>query len=348
MPRDRYKTLSSGTPTEALAIPKPFGATSQRIRDIAVRITRSCTFKRPSHGDEEPVLNEEQDSRARSSSSSSSTSSLQPSGRTRLYPPAQPEIDPSPSWTPKGCLVFVDSSAEFENDRHVAPPEECSARLENTEEAPTGDFEADEQARGSSPSNATRSGCLDPLSASSSGPTCRVCGLGSTTQGSLVPVCKCQDTTGLLHASCLERRLSARNGESPCEACHGRFGPAVEFSTARLLYRWVLFGEPHSQRALLGDLLLLALLTPVAVLSCLLCVRGASKRLMLGDVAQAAGLVTLAVFFTAAYVVWTFFRGASPLPRVRGVGDDARPDAVHGSDTALRRQGWFNHGRWFN
>ncbi|KAL1441526.1 hypothetical protein MTO96_008492 [Rhipicephalus appendiculatus] len=318
MPRDRYKTLSSGTPTEALAIPKPLGTLTaeRRIREIAARITRSCTFKRPSRGDkdgdEAPILNEERDCPGRSSSSSSSTSSLESSCRTRLDPPA-PDINPSPSWTPKGCLVFVDSSVEFENERRVERsalhvPEDCPAGPEDFAGTLAGDLEADLLARHGSPPCATLSGCLDPGAGSSSGPaSCRICGHEGNRREPLVSLCKCPGAAGLLHASCLERSVNAHNAESHCETCRSRFRAAAEFSSTARLFRWVLYGEPRMQRALLGDLLLFALLTPVAALSCLLCVRGASKQLLRRNVAQAASLGTLAVFFTAAYVSWLFF-----------------------------------------
>ncbi|KAH7937908.1 hypothetical protein HPB49_017402 [Dermacentor silvarum] len=312
MPRDRYKALSNGTPTEARAIPKPFGtaAYQRRLREITVRITRNRTLERPSHREDDddgeaPILNKERNCRHPSSlTSSASTSSPKYRAGTRYDPPS--DIEPSPSWTPKGFLVFVDSSTELENERQreraVVPPEDSLFYPASPEEAAsTGDVDAD-PARGGSP---PKTGCFH-VTASSGSPACRICHEGDREE-SLVSLCKCSGAAGLLHASCLERWMNARNVEH-CEVCHHRFQTAaVESSSARLFFRWVLFGEPQMQRALLGDLLLFALLTPVAVLSCLLCVRGASKRALRGDVTEAAGLAALAVLLIAACVVWSCF-----------------------------------------
>ncbi|XP_075550642.1 uncharacterized protein LOC142584377 [Dermacentor variabilis] len=317
MPRDRYKTLSNGTPTEARAIPKPFGAAAhqRRLRDIAVRITRSCTLKRPSPRDEDddevPIVAEEHNCRYPSSLTSSSSSSS-PRSRGSRYDPSS-DIEPSPSWTPKGYLAFVDSSTELENERRheraVAPPEDFlfypASPQEAAASAPSaGDFEAD-QARGGSPPETPPAGDSH-VTASNGRPACRICREGDREEP-LVSLCKCSGAAGLRHSSCLERRMNAPNAEELCEVCQHRFQTgAVESGSARLFYRWVLFGEPQMQRALLSDLLLFALLlTPVAAVSCLLCVRGASKRALRGDVAEAAGLVALAVLVVAAWVGWT-------------------------------------------
>lgn len=316
MPRDRYDTLSRGTPTQALAIPKPLGALTaqRRIREVTSRIMRSCTFKRPSHGDkgadEDAILNEEQGQPGRSSSSSSS-SSLESSCRTRLDPIA-PDINPSPSWTPKGCLVFVDSSVEFESERRAemtaVQPEGFPARQEDFEGALAGDLEADLLAIRNSQPSATLTGCLDPGTSSSGRPvSCRICGHEGNRLEPLVSLCKCPGATGLLHAPCLDRCANAQDTEFHCESCHSQFDSAAEFSSTARLFRWVVQSEPHMQRVLLGDLLLFALLTPVAALLCLLCVRGASKQLQRGNVALAVTLDALTIFFTVAYVSWLFF-----------------------------------------
>ncbi|KAL1446436.1 hypothetical protein MTO96_028829 [Rhipicephalus appendiculatus] len=286
MPRDRYKTLSSGTPTEALAIPKPLGTLTaeRRIREIAVRMTRSCTFKRPilgdKDGDEDPILNEEQD--CPGGSSSSSTSSLESCCRTRLDLPA-PDINPSPSWTPKGCLVFDDSSVEFENERRVERsalhvPEDCPAGPEDFAGTLAGDLQADLLARRGSPPNATRSGCLDPGAGSSSRPaSCRICGHEGNRLEPLVSLCKGPGAAGLLHVSCLERSRNAPNAESRCETCRSRFRPAAG-------------AQQHRSSLPLG---------PVW--------RAAHAEGVAGRPAPAASLGTLAVIFTAAYGFWLFF-----------------------------------------
>nr|XP_050026890.1 uncharacterized protein LOC126522195 [Dermacentor andersoni] len=319
MPRDRYKTLSNGTPTEARAIPKPFGAAAhqRRLRDITVRITRSRTLKRPSPREEEdddeaPIVAEEHNCR-HPSSLASSPSNSSPRSRGSRYDPSS-DIEPSPSWTPKGCLAFVDSSTELENERRheraVAPPEDfpfypASPQGAAASAPSAGDLEAD-QARGGSPPETPPSD-YSHVTASSGRPACRICHEGDREEP-LVSLCKCSGVDGLRHASCLERWMNARNADELCEVCQHRFQTgAVESSSARLFYRWVLFGEPQIQRALLSDLLLFALLTPVAAVSCLLCVRGASKRALRGDVAEAAGLVALAVLVVAAWVGWSSF-----------------------------------------
>lgn len=317
MPRDRYKTLSNGTPTEARAIPKPFGAAAhhRRLRDIAVRITQSLTHKRPSpreeqdDDDESPIVAEGHNCRYPSSLASSPSDSSPKSRGSRCDPSS--DIEPSPSWTPKGYLAFVDSSTELENEgrheRAVVPPEDFpfypASPQEAAASAPSaGDREAD-QARGGSPPETPPAGDSH-VTALSGRPACRICREGDREEP-LVSLCKCSGTAGLRHASCLER---GANAEELCKVCQHRFQTgAVESGSARLFHRWVLLGEPQMQRALLSDLLLFALLTPVAAVSCLLCVRGASKRALRGDVAEAAGLVALAVLAVTAWVGWSSF-----------------------------------------
>ncbi|XP_070385895.1 E3 ubiquitin-protein ligase MARCHF3-like [Dermacentor albipictus] len=119
---------------------------------------------------------------------------------------------------------------------------------------------------------------------------CRICHEGDQ-QDSLVSLYRCSGTMGLLHITCLERWLNARNIDL-CELCHHRF-PTAGHATCR---------------AVLRDLFWFALLTPVAALCCFFCPHSASKQVLEGRTIEAAGLVTLAGLFVTAYMAWLFHK----------------------------------------
>ncbi|XP_065297021.1 E3 ubiquitin-protein ligase MARCHF3-like [Dermacentor albipictus] len=146
----------------------------------------------------------------------------------------------------------------------------------------------------------TPAGCLNVTA--SSRPMCRICHEGDQ-QDSLVSLCRCSGTTGLLHVTCLERWLNARNVDC-CEICYQRFPTAGQATCVRQFFHWALHG--NSQRAVLGDLFCFALLTPVAMPSCFMCTQSASKQTHEGRIIEAAGLVTLACLLVTAYLPWSF------------------------------------------
>ncbi|XP_070385892.1 E3 ubiquitin-protein ligase MARCHF3-like [Dermacentor albipictus] len=133
---------------------------------------------------------------------------------------------------------------------------------------------------------------------------CFICHEGDQ-QDSLVSLCRCSGTMGLLHITCLERWLNARNIDH-CELCHHRFPTMGHATCVRQFFHWALHGD--SQRAVLRDLFWFALLTPVAALCCFFCPHSASKQVLEGRTIEAAGLVTLAGLFVTAYMAWLFHK----------------------------------------
>ncbi|KAK8769128.1 hypothetical protein V5799_014410 [Amblyomma americanum] len=302
MPSDGYKTLTEDTPTEARVIPQPTGSGGHRprLREVNVRIPRIRALRRRSLRENDgrtPILDEEQSC----SFSSSSSPSQSPKCRRTCHNPCS-DIEPSPSCTPKGCLVFLDSSPEREDNCEktvIVPPQDVLLPPLGPE-ATVSDFEPDLAWTGSPPQTPT--GCLNVTA--SSGPICRICHEGDQPE-SLVSLCKCSGTVGVLHVSCLERWLNAQNVDH-CELCHHRFPTTAQSSTVRRFFHWVLNSEARVQRAVLGDLFCFALLTPVAVLSCFLCVNSAARQALQGHIWEAASLVTLAGLLLTAYIAWSF------------------------------------------
>ncbi|XP_065307821.2 E3 ubiquitin-protein ligase MARCHF2-like [Dermacentor albipictus] len=259
--------------------------------------SRSCRRRSFHEGDSKaPILDEEQNCHF-SSSSSSPSPSPKPRGASREL---SSDTEPSPSCTPTGCHVFVDSSPEHEGKREetvIVPPTDVLVPCSPCSNL-SSDFESDPKWTGSPPQ--TPASSLNVTA--SSGPICRICHEGDQ-QDSLVSLCRCSGTMGLLHITCLERWLNARNVDR-CEICHQRFPTAGQATCVRQFFHWALHGD--SQRAVLGDVFCLALLTPVIALSCFMCSHSASKRVLEGRMVEAASLVTLAGLLVTAYVVWSF------------------------------------------
>ncbi|XP_072144185.1 uncharacterized protein [Dermacentor andersoni] len=300
MPNDRYMALTEDAPAQSRAAPSPTGtgAHCPRLRQLAIRIPRRRACRRSFHeGDSKaPILDEEQNCHS-SWSSSSPSPSPEPRGASREL---SSDIEPSPSCTPKGYLVFVDSSPEREEKSKktvIAPPTDILVPCSLSSNL-TSDLESDPKWTGSPPQ--TPAGCLNVTA--SSGPICRICHEGDQ-QDSLMSLCRCSGTMGLVHATCLERWLNARNIDH-CELCHHRFPTAGQATCVRQFFHWALHGE--SRRAVLGDLFCFALLSPVAALSCFLCTHSASKQALEGRIIEAASLVTLAGLLVTAYVAWSF------------------------------------------
>ncbi|KAH7982347.1 E3 ubiquitin-protein ligase MARCHF6 [Rhipicephalus sanguineus] len=299
MPNDGYRALTEDAPTKSSAVSAPSvaGAHCSRLREIAVQIPRRRAFRRLSSRNNDrkaPTVNDEN---CHSSSSSPSPPPKRDgaAGRELYF-----DIESSPSCTPEGCLVFVDSSPEREERRQktvIVPPEDVLLPCPLSPDV-TSPFESGPKCSGSPPSSPA--GCLNITA--SSGPICRICHEGDQTE-SLMSLCKCSGTMGLLHVSCLEHWLNARNMDY-CELCHHRFPTAAQANCVRRFFHWALHGD--SQRAVLGDLFCFALLSPVAALSCFLCAHNASKQALEGRVMEAASLVTLAGLLITAYVAWSF------------------------------------------
>ncbi|XP_077543605.1 uncharacterized protein LOC144155803 [Haemaphysalis longicornis] len=303
MPYHRYMPQTNeAPPISCVNLPSPSARLhGSRKRELSVKAPRTGAYRRRSprnNGDKTPILDNERKC-CRSSSSSS------PEPRKTRQEPAS-DLEPSPSYNPKGFLVFVDSSFEREEDTHaeciLTSPKDVQPLPLSSEGgvASTSDFEPDPAFTGSPPQ--TPAGCLNVTA--SSGPICRICHEGDQ-QEELASFCKCSGTMGLLHASCLEHWLNAQNVDH-CELCRHRFPTSAQFSTARRFFHWALYSETRVQRAVLGDLFCFALLAPVAVLTCLLCAHSASKKALHGHVWESAGLVMVAALLLTACVAWSF------------------------------------------
>ncbi|XP_077543578.1 uncharacterized protein LOC144155794 [Haemaphysalis longicornis] len=301
MPHPRYMPQTNDTsPTSRWTSPSS-AVRPHASRSLCIQVARSAFRRRsPRDGDDKtPIVPAEPDYH-RSSSSSPSPE------RRRARREPDSDIEPSPSYTPKGYLAFVDSSFERDADPRqktvITPPADLLLPPLGSEGgvASTCDFEPDPTFTGSPPE--TPAGCLNVTA--SSGPICRICHEGDQ-QEALASFCKCSGTVGLLHASCLERWLNAQNVDH-CELCRHRFPTQAQFSTARRFFRWLLHSETRVQRAVLGDLFCFVLLTPVAVLSVSMCAHSAAKQALQGRVWESVSLITLAALLLTAYAAWSF------------------------------------------
>ncbi|KAH6944794.1 hypothetical protein HPB50_005283 [Hyalomma asiaticum] len=292
-----YRTLAEDSPPQsnAVCVP-PNRERGSRLRESALRIPRSRTYRRSLPENCEKALTLDKNRPAtRSPSTSPSLVPKRPSARQE----PSSDLDPSPLCTPKGYLAFVDSSPEREErkEKTIIPPADVLLSCPLGPDV-TSVLEMDARFPSSPPS--TPPGCLNVTA--SSGPKCRICHEGDQEE-SLTSLCKCSGTMGLLHVSCLERWLNARNIDS-CELCYQCFPTAPQPSGMRGFVHWALHGDSH--RAVLGDLFCFAVLTPVALLSCFLCTHKASKQALEGHVNEAASLVALAGILAAAYLAWAF------------------------------------------
>ncbi|KAL1415039.1 hypothetical protein MTO96_006987 [Rhipicephalus appendiculatus] len=161
------------------------------------------------------------------------------------------DVESSPSCAPQGSLVFVDSSPERKETLRktvIVPPEDVLLPCPLSPDV-TSPFDRNPKCSGSPP--CSPAGCLNVTA--SSGPMCRICHEGDQAE-SLMSLCKCSGTMGLLHVSCLERWLNAQNIDY-CELCRHRFSTSTQASSVRRFFHWALHGD--SQRAVLGRPLLL-------------------------------------------------------------------------------------------
>ncbi|KAL1415046.1 hypothetical protein MTO96_006994 [Rhipicephalus appendiculatus] len=298
MPNHRYSALTEDAPTlsRAFAAPSRKEAHCSRLREVVVRIPCRRAYGRRSPRNtstKAPILEE-----------NCHCSLCSPSPPTKRDGAACRELssvlETSPSCAPKGNVVFTDSNPERE-ERNVktviVPPKDVLLPCPLSPDLPR-TFLSNPKCSSSAPSSPA--GCFNVTT--SRGPTCRICHEGDQ-QESLMSLCKCSGTMGLMHVSCLERWMNARN-VNYCEVCHQCFPTVTQANCVRRFFDWVLQGA--SQRALLEDLLCFALLTPVAAISCFLCGQKASMQALDGHVNQAASLVALAGVLVAAYLAWSF------------------------------------------
>ncbi|KAH7987134.1 hypothetical protein HPB52_024268 [Rhipicephalus sanguineus] len=344
MPNDGYRALIEDAPTQPSAVSAPSGTKSHcsRLCEIAIRIPHSRAHRRRSfRKDDVPIL--DKDCHAAQSSSSSTSP---PPKRRGACPELSFDLGSSPSCTPKGFLVFLDSSPEHEERSQknvIVPPTDLMLPCAISTDA-TSTFESGLECSGSAPN--TPAGCLNVTT--SSGPMCRICHEGDQTE-SLMSLCRCSGTMGLLHVSCLERWLNARNVDH-CELCHHRFPTAAQPTCLRQFFHSVWHG--HSQLIVLGDVLCFAILTLLVALSCFLCAQSAFKYAHEGRVMEAASLVTLAGLLATGYSVWAFrtarfhyrafavWEAVNPMRRILAPpfssGEGGHDRATAGQPTGLR------------
>lgn len=133
---------------------------------------------------------------------------------------------------------------------------------------------------------------------SSSSVVCRICHDDDKT-GMLICPCDCAGTLGLIHTSCLEKWLSTSNTDK-CEICKFRFQIIRKPGSFR---QWLKSTDKIGGRALLGDLLCLALLTPLSLASVYLCSFGAFIYMSHGAW-EGAGLAVIGCFLLLVFFLW--------------------------------------------
>ncbi|KAL1486637.1 hypothetical protein MTO96_046863, partial [Rhipicephalus appendiculatus] len=238
MPNDGYSALTEDAPVQssAASAPSRTGAHCSRVREIAVRIPRRRVMRRRTSRNDDRKASTVQDETLPSSSSSPSPPPKRDGAAGREL---SLDIESSPSCTPEGYLVFVDSSPERE-ERHqktvIVPPEDVLLPCPLSPHV-TSPFESGPKCSGSPPTSPA--GCLNVTA--SSGPMCRICHEGDQTE-SLMSLCKCSGTMGLLHVSCLEHWLNVQNVDY-CELCHHRFPTAAQATCVRQFFHWALHGD---------------------------------------------------------------------------------------------------------
>ncbi|KAH7986133.1 hypothetical protein HPB52_025193 [Rhipicephalus sanguineus] len=334
MPNDGYRALIEDAPTQPSAVSAPSGTKSHcsRLCEIAIRIPHSRAHRRRSFRKDDVRY-------------SIRTATLRSRRRRGACPELSFDLGSSPSCTPKG---FLSSSIRALNTRKKRSKEcYCSATdlmlpcAISTDATST--FESGLECSGSAPN--TPAGCLNVTT--SSGPMCRICHEGDQTE-SLMSLCRCSGTMGLLHVSCLETLAQcAKRGPLralPPPLSHGcathLLASVLPFGVARPLA-----ADSSGRRVVLRD--------PDAVgRAQLLPVRqSAFKYAHEGRVMEAASLVTLAGLWLQA-TVWAFrtarfhyrafavWEAVNPMRRILAPpfssGEGGHDRATAGQPTGLR------------
>ncbi|KZS12332.1 putative E3 ubiquitin-protein ligase MARCH1 [Daphnia magna] len=140
-----------------------------------------------------------------------------------------------------------------------------------------------------------------PFSNNNSEIMCRICHEGESKE-ELFSFCKCSGTVAMAHRSCLEKWLSTANS-SACEICKFNFQTSRR---PRPILDW--FRNTDSSQDtnnLIGDLVCFIVLSPLTIVSCYLCVVGASHYMVKRGVSwEASGLIVLSVILATVYCVW--------------------------------------------
>ncbi|KAK2577018.1 hypothetical protein KPH14_011979 [Odynerus spinipes] len=127
---------------------------------------------------------------------------------------------------------------------------------------------------------------------------CRICHEDGSAE-ELIDPCECSGTLGLIHASCLEKWLSASNTDH-CEICKYAF---VIEKKSKPLSQWWRSKTVYGPQGIAGDVICLIVLTPLCVAATYLCGIGASSYARLGFW-EGTGLAVLCCMLVITYLLW--------------------------------------------
>ncbi|XP_047117563.1 E3 ubiquitin-protein ligase MARCHF2-like isoform X1 [Schistocerca piceifrons] len=133
---------------------------------------------------------------------------------------------------------------------------------------------------------------------SSSSVVCRICHDDDKT-GMLICPCDCLGALGLIHISCLEKWLSTSNTDK-CEICQFRFKIVRKPGS---FSQWLKSNDKMGAKTVLGDLLCLALLTPLSLASVYICSFGAFIYMSHGAW-EGVGLAVVGCFLLMVFLLW--------------------------------------------
>ncbi|XP_064619598.1 E3 ubiquitin-protein ligase MARCHF4-like [Lineus longissimus] len=137
----------------------------------------------------------------------------------------------------------------------------------------------------------------------SDGTFCRICHEGDQKE-ELISPCKCSGTMGMIHQTCIEAWLSTSN-TTRCEICNYEYNLRREDKTFR---EWLKSpSTPQDKKNIMADMLCFCLLTPLACVSCWLCVSGAAHYYSFKEKKhywESIGLISLTIFLVSIYFIW--------------------------------------------
>lgn len=138
---------------------------------------------------------------------------------------------------------------------------------------------------------------VKPTLSANSGAMCRICHDNSPRKALIAP-CDCDGTIAWVHRKCVESWLT-RSGKNKCELCGAKY---ILKRRPPKLRQWL---QQHP-RQLITDALLTVLLTPLAVLSILLCYKGAVTQVEWQNAFESLCLFALGSFLLGVYIAWIF------------------------------------------
>lgn len=126
-------------------------------------------------------------------------------------------------------------------------------------------------------------------------PFCRICHDKSPRQALITP-CNCMGTVSWVHRNCLECWLT-QSHNNRCELCGVLY---ICRNEPPGFYHWLV----KNPRPLLTDLLLCIFLTPLAILSVVLCYRGAVSQIEWQNAFESLCLFALGSFLLGVFLAW--------------------------------------------